>query len=75
MFHDRGPCPVCHLAADPYGDHQIGCGSNPDRIHCHNSVRDVIFSAAQTAALAPWQEVPSLIPGTQSRPTDVFLPN
>ena len=71
MFDDRGPCPVCHSAADPYGDHQIGCGGNPDRIHRHNSVRDVIFSAA----LAPRREVPSLIPGTQSRPADVFLPN
>ena len=75
MFDDRGPCPVCHSAADPYGDHQIGCGGNPDRIHHHNSVRDVIFSAAQTAALAPRREVPSLIPGTQSHPADVFLPN
>ena len=75
MFDDRGSCPVCHSAADPYGDDQIGSGDNPDRIHRHNSVKDVIFSAAQTAALAPRREVPSLIPGTQSRPADVSLPN
>ena len=59
---------MCHSAADPYINHQIGCGGNPDRIHRHNSVRDVVLSAAQTAALAPWWEVPSLIPGTQSAP-------
>ena len=33
-----------------------------------------MFSASQTAALAPRKEVPSLIPGSQSRPADVFLP-
>ena len=31
--------------------------------------------AGQTAALAPRKEVPSLIPGTSSRPADVYLPN
>ena len=41
----------------------------------HNSVRDVVFSAAQTVGLAPRLEVPPLIQGTQIRPADVFLPN
>ena len=75
MFEDDMTCPVCHSTADCYGDHQVGCGGNPDRIHRHNSVRDALFSAAQSAALAPRRGVPSLIPGTQSRPVDVFLPN
>ncbi len=47
------PCPECCLA-DPFSDHQVGCGRNGDRIACHNAMRDdVIFSAAQSAALAP----------------------
>ena len=75
MFEDDMTCPVCHSTADCYGDHQVGCGANPDQIHRHNFVRDALFSAAQSAALAPRREVPSLIPGTQSRPADVFLPN
>ena len=75
MFEDDMTCPVCHSTADCYVDHQVGCGGNPDRIYRHNSVRDALFSAAQSAALAPRREVPSLIPGTQSRPADVFLPN
>ena len=54
------------------GDHQVGCGGNGDRIHRH---RDAVFSAAQSAALAPRKEVPSLIPGSSSRPADVYLPN
>ena len=32
-------------------------------------------SAAQSAALSPRREVPSLIPGSLSRPADVYLPH
>ena len=60
--------------SDIYGDHQIGCGGNGDRIHRHDSIRDALFSAAQTAALAPWKEASALIPGSSSRPADVYLP-
>ena len=75
MFEDYGICPVCQSGADRFGDHQVGCGGNLDRIHRHNSVRDAVYSAAQSAALAPRREVPSLIPGSQSRLADVYLPN
>ena len=68
-------CPVCHGAADVFGDHQVGCGGNGDRIYRHDSIRDALFSAAQSAALAPRKEAPSLIPGSSSRPADVYLPN
>ena len=33
----------------------------------------VIFAAAQSAALAPQKEMPSLIPGSCARPADIFL--
>ena len=45
----------------PYGDHQIKCGGNKDRIHWHDSIRDALFSSAQSAALCPRKEMPSLI--------------
>ena len=67
-------CPECHNTADPFGDHHVGCGGNGDRITRHNAIRDVIFSAAQSAALAPSKEMPNLIPDSLSRPADVFLP-
>ena len=57
-----------------FGDHHVGCGGNADRIFRHNSLRDAVFSAAQSAALVPRKEVPSLIPGSQHRPADVYLP-
>ena len=44
------------------------------RITRHNAVRDVIFSAAQSAALRPSREAQGLIPESLSRPADVFLP-
>ena len=75
MVEEGARCSICQVVADPLGDHQVGCGGNGDRIHRHDCVRDALFSAAQTAALAPRKEVPSLIPGTSSRPADVYLPN
>ena len=69
MFNDNRRCPVCQ---DPLGDHQLGCGGNSDRILRHNSLRDAV-SAAQSAALAPRREAPSLVPGSQSRPADIYL--
>ena len=68
-------CTICRAPADAMGDHQVGCGGNGDRIHRHDSIRDAVFSAAQSAALAPRKEVPSLIPGSSSHPADVYLPN
>ena len=75
IFAEGVRCPICLVSADSYGDHHVGCGGNGDRIHRHDSIRDAVFSAAQTAALAPRKEVPSLIPSSQSRPADIFLPN
>ena len=68
------PCPECEGIADVFGDHQVGCEGNGDRITCHNAVRDALFSAAQSAALAPTKEAPSLVPSSSSRPADIFLP-
>ena len=68
------PCTVCSSPIDVYGDHQVGCRGNRDLIRRHDAVRDVLYAAAQSAALAPRKEMPSLIPGSSSRPADIFLP-
>ena len=75
IFEEGVKYGACHSAADPFGDHQVGCGGNGDRILRHNTICDSIFHAARSAALAPRKEVPSLIPGSQSRPADILLPN
>ena len=69
------PCPECRGTADIFGDHQVGCGGNGDRISRHNAVRDVVFAAAQSAALAPSKETPGVVPNSMSRPADILLPN
>ena len=68
-------CPECGLSADMMGDHQVGCGGNGDRISRHNNIRDVLFSAAQSAALGPRKEAPGIIPNSSARPADILLPN
>ena len=76
MSEDGALCPtcICQGVADAHGDHQVGCGGNGDRILRHDSIRE-LFSAAQLAALAPRKEAPSLIPGSNSHPADVYLLN
>ena len=74
MVEDGSHCLIFLRAVDQFGDHQVGCGGNGDRIHRHDSIRDALFSAAQTAALAPRKEVLSLTPSTRSRPADIFFP-
>ena len=75
MFAEGSICSICQGAADPYGDHHVGCGGNGDRIFRHDSIRDAIFPVAQSASLAPRKEAPSLIPSSRSRPADIYLPN
>ena len=50
----------------------MGYGDNG---HRHDSLRDILFSAAQSTPFAPRKEIPSLITRTNSRPADIFLPN
>ena len=48
MSDGESRCPLCmgERAADPFGDHQVGCGGNGDRIHRHDCLRDTLFAAA-----------------------------
>ena len=75
MVRQGSKCPVCQATANPLGDHQVSCGGNDDRIFRHDSLREVLYSAAQATALAPRKEVPSLIPGSRERPADIYLPH
>ena len=76
LFAVSSACPQCLRPADTFGDQQVGCGGNGDRVVRHDALRNVIFTAlaVQSAALGPRKKAPALIAGTQSRPADVFLP-
>ena len=69
-----GPSTALVQNATTQQTHQVGCGGNGDRITHHNAIRDIVFSATQSAALAPSEEMPNLIPDSSSRPANVFLP-
>ena len=68
------PCPQSHCAADKFGDHQVGCGGNSDRISRHNALRDVLFTAAQSGALALCREASGVISDSLRRPANILLP-
>ena len=68
-------CPECGRDADVMGDHKIDCSGNGDRIAHHNNLRDVLFNAAQSAALGPRKEALGLVPNSGARPADILLPN
>ena len=60
---------------DEFGDHALHCrddhGMKGGR---HDRIRDNIFKEAQRASLSPTMEMPGLVPGSMSRPADVFVP-
>ena len=75
IYPSAGPCPACKRDSDRYGDHAIVCGSHGERIARHNQLRDAIYQVAASANLAPRKEENALLPGTNARPADVFIPN
>ena len=70
------PCPAdhCDKELDEKGDHAMHCRDDHGiRGGRHDHIRDEIFKEAQRAGFNPKKEMPALIPGTQSRPADVFV--
>ena len=75
MVENGSKCPVCAIGTDAVGNNHINCRGNGNLIHLHDSLRDALISTAQSAALGPRKEVPSLIPGCtcMSCPADLYL--
>ena len=70
------PCPAdhCDKELDEKGDHAMHCRDDHGiRGGRHDRIRDEIFKEAQRAGFNPKKEMPALIPGTQSRPADIFV--
>ena len=68
------PVPHCRSFGDKFGDHAISCAIGGERIAKHNHVRNALYEAAAQAALAPQKEPSGLLPGSDDRPADIFLP-
>ena len=69
MTKEGALCPICQGVADAFGDHQVGCGGNGDRIHRHDSIRDALFSAAPISCLSTTERVPISDPRLQRPPS------
>jgi hypothetical protein len=55
-------------------DHAILCATDGERIARPDRLRDVLFQATQTAALAPGTERRDLFPYDSDRPAEVYIP-
>jgi len=75
VYPTAGQCPACLQHSDVYGDHAVSCGNQGERIARHNTLRDALFASTQTACLGATREERDLLPGTEARPGDVFIPN
>ena len=74
VYNQPGKCPACGKDSDALGDHCLVCGNGGERIACHNSLRDSLFTTDQAAGLAPKKGVRALLPGTDLQPADILIP-
>ena len=74
VYQTAGPCTACGEESDEFGDHAVGCGKEGERVYRHNVLRDALHETAKQASLAPAKEQSALIPGSQARPADVYIP-
>ena len=74
VYPAAGPCIACTEDSDQFGDHSVGCAKEGERIYRHNSLRDVLYTTAKQACLSPAKEENSLLPGSDAKPADVFIP-
>ena len=56
------------------GDHSLVCRTGGERIARHNALKDAIHDTAAPAGLAPRKEGRALLPGTNQKPADIFIP-
>jgi hypothetical protein len=70
--HDH-QCPLCHNACDAHGYHALTCRWGGHIGVRHDAVRDVVFHAAQAAALRVGKEVKDIITGLRERPADILF--
>ena len=64
-------CPLCHQHRVKSGHHATVCKTNGEHISRHN---DVIYGMVSQAALSPQLEKQYILPGTEMKPADLFIP-
>ena len=75
IYEIERKCPYCKTGSlDTLGYHAVACHGRGDMISRHDRLRDNFFSACSAANLSPVCEQKNLIPETNCRPGDVYLP-
>ena len=74
IFPYEGVCVACPAPSDTRGDHAVSCGCGGERTYRHNSIRDCLYTTCAQACLGPTREDRALIPGTEARPADIYIP-
>ena len=65
---------TCDQQQDALGDHAMHCHDDHGvKAARHDRIRGKSFQEAQSASLNPTKEMLGLIPGSQTRPADVFI--
>eukprot|EP00662_Eupelagonemidae_sp_cell21_P057790 gene57790-biopygen112413 len=67
-------CPLCTSHVPDLGLHAIKCKNGGDITFRHDQLRDIVWRLCKAAGLRPEVEKVGLLPGTLSRPADVYLP-
>ena len=75
LYPESGLCTACKdQTSDVHGDHSTGCKNEGERIYRHNTLRDTVHATAKGAGIPVAKEERSLLPGTEEKPADVYLP-
>ena len=75
IYEKERNCSYCKFGfLDTLGDHAVACLGRGDMISRHDRLRDKTFSACSAANLSPVCEQENLIPETNSRPGNMYLP-
>ena len=77
-FLQQTECPslLCDNVQDDLSDHAMHCNDDHGiRAGRHDRIRDRIHEEAQRASLNPTKELPGIVPGSNSRPADIYVPH
>ena len=74
IFPYEGVCVACPAMSETFGDHAVSCGWGGERTYRHNTIRDCLYTTCAQACLGPTREDRALIPGSEARPADIYLP-
>ena len=75
IFNCSINCSLCDQIMDCYADHALVCSAGGDRNNRHNYIRNKVYGLCEAAKLRPELEKQYIIPNSNIRPADIYVPN